>query len=400
MTVAFLFANNAKKKLGGIDSFLTKMARAIKEMGGDARVYASWWYHWYIQKRYGIPFEPEEYTVYLKSWVPLDSAFGYLIGWSPIGSKLKDELRKFEPNVINIHAMWPFGYTRYYDAPHVVTFHMLSDILCSRSDPLKMGKVECKKPPSILRCWLCSLEAGLPPQLHLLWKGRESMASLIDGGIAYSNWIIEKVRTFGYNGPIRRVNLGVTTDESVRSLDKFEEPTAIFLGKLHHRKRIIELLEAAKDVPSVKLLVVGGGNLLDEVRSKYGRYEHIRITGPLVGREKWELLRRSWVLVNPSKMENTPAVLLEAYSVGTLVAMPPIGGIPEYAGEELIPLNLKVETGPEESIEELRRFFEDMRGWDLSSIKSKESELIETYESKYRWVDFIKSYYDALISFT
>lgn len=100
----------------------------------------------------------------------------------------------------------------------------------------------------------------------------------------------------------------------------------IYVGRVTEVKGIRTLCEAASKLP-YKLKVIGGGDILDEMKEKYPEVEFL-------GQKDWtdfrSVLEGSKFMVLPSEWsENNPLTVIEAQSLGTPVLGARIGGIPE-----------------------------------------------------------------------
>ncbi|WP_404371445.1 glycosyltransferase [Kytococcus sedentarius] len=87
----------------------------------------------------------------------------------------------------------------------------------------------------------------------------------------------------------------------------------------------------AWDVPA-RLVLVGGGRHHEELRvhaARCGVSDLVDFKGPLSRDAVWEELRRSDILVHPSRTEGLPRVVLEAMAQGLPVVATRVGGIPE-----------------------------------------------------------------------
>jgi glycosyltransferase involved in cell wall biosynthesis len=117
-------------------------------------------------------------------------------------------------------------------------------------------------------------------------------------------------------------------------LKKVENPSFdkgnyyVYLGRLTKVKGIETLCKAASELP-YKLVVIGGGEMEPELRSKYGNTNI-----EFLGQQKWEefraVLEGARFMVIPSEWsENNPLTVIESLALGTPVLGANIGGIPE-----------------------------------------------------------------------
>lgn len=103
-------------------------------------------------------------------------------------------------------------------------------------------------------------------------------------------------------------------------------PVLLFLGRLHPKKRVDLLIEAAGRLPPTKTrpltVVAGTGPAAEEARlraliRKRGLEGQVQLLGHVDGREKLSLLQTSALLVLPSQHENFGFSAMEALACGT-----------------------------------------------------------------------------------
>jgi len=104
-----------------------------------------------------------------------------------------------------------------------------------------------------------------------------------------------------------------------------------YVGRLSHEKGVKTLIEAANQLP-YKLVVIGGGPLMDELKA----FAHDNIE--FVGFKQWDDIKKlvggARFSVIPSEWyENNPLSVIEAECLGTPVLGARIGGIPELIDE-------------------------------------------------------------------
>lgn len=113
----------------------------------------------------------------------------------------------------------------------------------------------------------------------------------------------------------------------------------LFAGRLHSQKDPVLLIRsiAALNDPNVHLLIVGEGDLEDEVRSEICRLklsEQVTMLGCLNSLELAQLHRICSVLVLTSAYEGLPLVVLEALACGTPVVTTDCGETPNLLSAE------------------------------------------------------------------
>ncbi|MCD8284746.1 MAG: glycosyltransferase [Prevotellaceae bacterium] len=142
------------------------------------------------------------------------------------------------------------------------------------------------------------------------------------------------VREFGYKGPVAIIpnpaNLPDYLDEIASNKGAFlgcKRPRKLgFLGRLHPRKQVENLLSGVRLLPKeypTELVIMGKG---DEAYEQFLRAEakrlglsNVTFAGFVTGREKYERLAELSALFVPSDFENFGMIVTEALSVGTPV---------------------------------------------------------------------------------
>jgi glycosyltransferase involved in cell wall biosynthesis len=109
----------------------------------------------------------------------------------------------------------------------------------------------------------------------------------------------------------------------------------VFMGRLGKRKGTYDLIEAfrevIKEVPNVKLLLGGDGDIEDvkSLISNLDLSDKVRVLGWVSGSDKIMTFRKADIYVLPSYNEGLPGSILEAMSAGAPIVTTPVGGIPE-----------------------------------------------------------------------
>jgi glycosyltransferase involved in cell wall biosynthesis len=110
---------------------------------------------------------------------------------------------------------------------------------------------------------------------------------------------------------------------------------ALFVGRLSPEKGVLEMIEAWRQLPEVKLLVAGDGPLYYEARGTARRTNgHVEILGQLTPDETLACIRGARFLVFPSRWyEPFGMGLLEAAACGVPAIASRIGAIPELVAD-------------------------------------------------------------------
>lgn len=124
------------------------------------------------------------------------------------------------------------------------------------------------------------------------------------------------------NKQVFYVSNGVNVEsfEKVKT-PKFKNPTLIFVGRLHFEKNLENLIkaisEAKKEIPDIKLLIVGSGTeekALKNLIKKLNLAKSINIVGQKRGSDLIKLYKSSNIFILPSIYEGQPLTILEAWA--------------------------------------------------------------------------------------
>ena len=102
----------------------------------------------------------------------------------------------------------------------------------------------------------------------------------------------------------------------------------LFYGRITEEKGIAALISAMRDLPGIKLRVVGDGPLRESLERQAPA--NVTFLGFKKGEELFEQVRHASFVIVPSECEdNNPLTIIEAYSHGKPVIGSITGGIPE-----------------------------------------------------------------------
>jgi len=118
---------------------------------------------------------------------------------------------------------------------------------------------------------------------------------------------------------VRYIPIGFDSDTCTSPLEKEENPTVIFVGRLAGNKRPLHAVEAfkkiKKDYPNAKLWVIGTGRL--ELKIRKMNLQGVEVLGRISNSEKNTRLSKAHVIVVTSVREGWGMVVTEASVVGT-----------------------------------------------------------------------------------
>lgn len=138
----------------------------------------------------------------------------------------------------------------------------------------------------------------------------------------------DDIRRHGFRQPIAVVPNGIDLPDAAAELST-RETMVLFLGRIHPKKGIEDLLEAwgwlAPRFPEWSVEIAGPidseyARALKQ-RSESMRLERLRFVGELPGESKWRALRRASVFVLPTRSENFGVAVAESLATGTAVVV-------------------------------------------------------------------------------
>jgi glycosyltransferase involved in cell wall biosynthesis len=161
--------------------------------------------------------------------------------------------------------------------------------------------------PFVVQLWGTDVElARRVPQLARLILRRARLA------ICASSELAQAATELGATA-VRVIPGGVDVPDTVGEPD--DPPHVLYAGRLSREKGVLELVQAARDLP---LVIVGDGPLRDRVPGAIGFVPHDRLLG---------LYERAAVVACPSHREGYGVVCAEAMAHGRPVVASSVGGL-------------------------------------------------------------------------
>jgi glycosyltransferase involved in cell wall biosynthesis len=106
-----------------------------------------------------------------------------------------------------------------------------------------------------------------------------------------------------------------------KSIKKFYD--AVFIGRLHPQKGVLELIDiwklVVKQKPKAKLIIIGDGELLSKIKSKISKLKlnkNIKMVGFLDGTKKYQIFKQSKIVVHPAVYDSGGMAAAEAMAWG------------------------------------------------------------------------------------
>lgn len=155
-------------------------------------------------------------------------------------------------------------------------------------------------------CIRCSIRSGIPPQLWRYTGLRDRSLAHVDRLLAPSDYTARRHSSEGIERPISVLPLfsslkaGATAPPASNS-----RPSFVFAGRVTASKGIEPLLRVAANMPDVDLAVVGDGDLLADLRSRYAGCGNISFPGRLPQDQLVEYYARANASLLPSLAPET-----------------------------------------------------------------------------------------------
>ena len=163
-----------------------------------------------------------------------------------------------------------------------------------------------------------------------------------------SQFMMDTVVRGGYNPTKFRVLCNFIDVEKVKNPCFEKKDYYVYLGRVNEVKGVRSLCKAAADLP-YKLVVIGGGELLSELKEQY-KNSDIEFKGQMEWNDFRPIIEGAKFMVLPSEWsENNPLTVIESQSLGTPVLGARIGGIPELIEENVS--GMTFESGNVEDLE-------------------------------------------------
>jgi 1,2-diacylglycerol 3-alpha-glucosyltransferase len=235
----------------------------------------------------------------------------------PLYNKLINEVIKWRPDVIHSQTEFSMMLVSRYIAnklkvPHIHTYHTMYE---NYLDYLLGGKIINK---------------------NISAKITKKILNSLDGVIAATNKTKNVLLSYGVSKPIYVVPTGIDLSKfqqkfSVEDKQKLmldlqisqDDRIIVYVGRIAEEKNISEILTLLPDVTKVhkkvKLLIVGGGpyldNLKDEVKNQ-NLEENVIFTGMVSSEEVYKYYKLAEIFVNASTSETQGLTYIEALSSG------------------------------------------------------------------------------------
>ena len=301
------------RNAGGLFNSVRKSALHLAESGADVSVYA---------------LEDEHSAADLPEWAPvvpnvLPVRLGGLFPYAP---DLTRQLAKADHDVLHLHGIW-----------------QLNSRAVNRWKR-RTGRPVMISPRGMLDPWALANSAWKKKLVGAWFENRNLQEA--DCMHALNASEAASMRAFGLTQPIAVIPNATDLPDIAPRVPRDGNKTLLFLGRIHPKKGLSELLSAwAKvctkqpDLPQEWSLAIAGwddGGHLGDLNQQIGELgvgDSVSILGPAFGAEKDRLLRDADGFVLPSYSEGLPMSVLEAWAYRLPVLMTTECNLPEGFGE-------------------------------------------------------------------
>lgn len=187
-----------------------------------------------------------------------------------------------------------------------------------------------------------TLEDFQAPATDLRLRGlkavRDVMLRQADRVITPSHYLADVVRTWGAARSVEVIPnpapppVDLPERDVLRRELGIDGPTAVFVGRLVLQKNLPLLVEAARAIPDIAVVIVGDGPEWAALKASVasnGLAGRVRLVPAVPRAAALRWMRAADVTVLPSSWENYPHAVVESLTVGTPVVATAVGGVPE-----------------------------------------------------------------------
>jgi len=369
MRVGFL-VSSVSRKAGGLFQSVRGLAKAIASTNADVQVF-------------GI--RDEQSAVDLQEWQPLSvQAFRPRVRLWGYSNELVPAMLNADLDILSVHGLWKYcsvgshRWHRHTGRPYVVHPHGMLEPWAVRN-----------------AMWKKRVAALLYENQHL--RGAACLRALSEAEA-------QSIRSYGLTNPICVIPNGVDLpkpNESNPETRAVNQKTLLYLGRLHPKKNITNLIHACNETFKSHrgsgddwVLAIAGwdqGGYESELK-RIATGASVVFLGPQFGADKSKCYRDCDAFILPSLSEGLPMAVLEAWSYAKPVLMTPDCNLPEGFEANAA---LRIGTTPEEIAAGLRVLREmsdndrtqmGNRGRALVATRFSWSQIGEQMRAVYEWV--------------
>jgi poly(glycerol-phosphate) alpha-glucosyltransferase len=372
MRVGFL-VGSVSRKAGGLFQSVRGLAKAVASTNANVQVF-------------GI--RDEESAVDLQEWRPLSvqtfrprlRAWGY-------SNELVPAMLDADLDILSVHGLWKYcsvaaqRWHRQTGRPYVVHPHGMLEPWAVRN-----------------AMWKKRIAAFLYENQHL--RGAACLRALSEAEA-------QSIRSYGLHNPICVIPNGVDLPDLRESNAKTESTnrkTLLYLGRLHPKKNISNLIRAWNETFNSQrssgdrwvLAIAGwdqGGYESELKRLAAGTGTSVLFLGPQFGADKSECYRACDAFILPSLSEGLPMAVLEAWSYAKPVLMTADCNLPEGFSAKAA---IRIGSSSDEISAGLKQMIE-MSGEDRAAMGTRGRTLVATNFSWPRIGEEMRAVYEWLL---
>lgn len=285
---------------GGLFNSVRELSRGLSASGADVQIYGG-------TDRFTKADSPE--------WSPLSISSHKIWGPPSLGIQpnLVSSISATDPDIIHLHGLWTY-----------------QSFAVSRSS--LAGKPRVVSPRGMLDQWAISNSSTKKRVARFLFEDANLQNAACIHALCYEE--LASIRELGIKTPVAVIPNGVSIRNPTsidcppwRSKIPKDASVLLFLGRLHHKKGLDNLIESfgmlkSQDIGSNWHLVIAGwgdslyiDTLLEKVAS-HGLSDRIHFVGSQYGDAKLACFEMADAFVLPSYSEGLPMAVLEAWSFG------------------------------------------------------------------------------------
>ena len=296
------------------------------------------------------------------------------IGPIPFSPGLAEGILRAAPDAIHLHGIWG------------VASRALASSL--RSDTPWIVS-----PHGMIEPWAMQAGRWKRRVAWRLWDGRVLKEAACLHALCPEEWL--SIRSAGLENPVAVIPNGV--DLPPGPISPLGD-SVLFLGRIHPKKGLAELLHAWALLRNPPLLRIAGwddgGHLapLERLRSELGIKHCVEFLGPAFGDGKDRLYREAGAVILPSHSEGLPMTILEAWAYARPVLMTDhchlTDGFARGAAIRIEPLPFAIEEGMRTFLKlskEERRIM-GIRGREWVATSYSWETVAGQFQDLYRWI--------------
>lgn len=312
MKVAFL-TGSISRKSGGFFTSVRRLTQSIAQKNGSSIEVLS------LVDRFT--------EIDAHEWAPLKPKTFAQISLKGLGysSKLKKAAMSSDANLLHLHGVWMYTtrvaheWQRSMGQPLVISPRGMLDPWALRNSLWKKKLIGVLYANAALRCAVC---------IHALCESE-----------------YQSIRAYGLKNPVAIIPNGIDIPDLQagqklkppwESRVNVEKKVMLFLGRIHPKKGLLNLVKAwSKVQPKEWILVIAGWdqggheNQLKKLVVELGLIENVIFLGPVFNDLKQACLQNANAFILPSFSEGLPMAVLEAWSYGLPVIMTTHCNIPD-----------------------------------------------------------------------